>query len=476
MLTERTILRVAFVVAAIAAMACIWKAWCEFPMYSWNEVRVAPAFALRYGINPYPPLGGGPLSTWIYGPVGILINLPATFAPSAKDALEAAGLINAIIVISPLAIVFLTSRELRARSGIACWLAIAAGVLFTPISTLTFQVADGSAIAFGILSCWCLARSSSVSTSEAAAGAALCTLAIWAKQSEVFLIAAHVLFLDGSAGRRTTFQYLAFLALWSGLALAVGASVFGFSNLWLNTVIIPTRIPWADDIPVRLSMHGATLMAQIALPALAIIALRRARRWPGRDAESGRFFRCAVLAFAAMIPIGIASLLKFGGNRNVLHAWAYLLPAALLAWLIHDRFMPARGYRVFGVIVIGVVLHGSDFISMPQHPQTDAYTHAAQLTTTFPRASWFPNNPLITFYADHNLWHTQDGIVTRDLAGIGLRKSDFRRHIPTELRMVIYPAGVIFPAALQLLPEFRYRKAESYWEIYSSMPFAQNSP
>src|SRR4051812_24177110 len=89
----------AAIAAAIGAAACLWSAWCDFPFYMWNDVRLAPAFAVRHGINPYPPLGGGPLSTWIYGPVGILLNLPATLAATPLGALRSAWLINALVLL-----------------------------------------------------------------------------------------------------------------------------------------------------------------------------------------------------------------------------------------------------------------------------------------------------------------------------------------------------------------------------------------
>ena len=78
----------------IGAIATLWISWCEFPLYAWNDARLLPAFTLRFGSNPYPPLGGGPLTTWIYGPIGVLINLPATWASTAVDALQTAWLIN----------------------------------------------------------------------------------------------------------------------------------------------------------------------------------------------------------------------------------------------------------------------------------------------------------------------------------------------------------------------------------------------
>ncbi len=39
-----------------------------------------------------------------------------------------------------------------------------------------------------------------------------------------------------------------------------------------------------------------------------------------RDTASGRFFQLAVLAAAALTPIGLAAFLKIGGETNVGHA------------------------------------------------------------------------------------------------------------------------------------------------------------
>ena len=119
----------ALIAATLGALGCLWGAWCEFPSWAWNDVRLAPAFALRHGINPYPLLGEGPLFTWIYGPTGIFVNLPATFASTAQAAVQTACAINLLTVLGPPAIVFFGSEELRARGLAVPALALAlAGV------------------------------------------------------------------------------------------------------------------------------------------------------------------------------------------------------------------------------------------------------------------------------------------------------------------------------------------------------------
>jgi len=98
-------------IAAVAALAYLWLGWCAFPASNWNELRLAPTFALVHGVAVYPPADGGPLSTWIYGPVGLLVNLPATLASSATAAVQLAGLINLLTLILPLSVVCFGNAE-----------------------------------------------------------------------------------------------------------------------------------------------------------------------------------------------------------------------------------------------------------------------------------------------------------------------------------------------------------------------------
>jgi hypothetical protein len=435
-----------------------------FPCFAWNELRLAPAFALRHGVNPYPLLGGGPLSTWIYGPVGIIVNLPATFATSPAGALHLASLITDLTIIAPLAVIFFGSRELRARGAWAPWTALALGVLLLPVTGFFFQVPDQSAIALGLLSGWCLARQPNPSAPRLAAAAALCVLAIWSKQLAVLLMPAHVAFLLVSRNRAAALRYLGWFAIFGLLAAGFCVAAFGWDNLWLNLVAIPGRLPWAG-IAARLAVRPWELVAQVLLPPAGLVVLWRMGRWPDRTQESGRFFRFTVLAYVAMLPLGLAAFFKIGGDTNTIHSWNYLLPGCLLAWLAADRMTSSAPSRLLAVSLVALALHGKDLVALPTRPLTRHLEVAAQLATVYPHAIWFPQNPVITFYADGRLWQSEDGVRTRNLAGYAPREADFRRYLPPNLQAIVYPANEDVSLAAALLSEFSQRTALSYWTL-----------
>ena len=434
-------------------------------------MRLAPAFALRHGINPYPLLDGGPISTWIYGPVGILVDLPATFATSPAGALHLASLIAALTILFPLAVIFFGSLELRTRGAGTPWLALALGVLLLPPATLLFQVPDQSAIALGLLSGWCLARQPRPPAPWLAAAAALCVLAILAKQLEVVLLPVHLAFLLGSRNRTAAIRYTGWFVVFGLAAAAICLPVFGFDNLWLNLVAVPGQRPWAN-FSTSLATRPWPLIAQVLLPSAGLVALWRMGQWPDRTRESGRFFHFAALAYGVMLPLGLAAFFKFGGDTNTIHSWAYLFPAGLLVWLATDRTTAAAFARLMVVTVSALALHAKEFVTLPTHPITRHLEIAAQLTSAFPHAIWFPQNPIITFYADGRLWHSEDGIRTRNHAGYPPRQADFRRYLPPNLQAVAYPESedLAMSVTLALLPEFSRRTNLLYWTLLTRPP------
>jgi hypothetical protein len=456
----------ATVVATAAAALHLWSVSCEFPMHVWNEVRLAPAFGFRQGINPYPLIGEGPLSTWIYGPVGLLFNLPATFATSAAMALTIASVINALSLVLPLAVIFFTASELRERGPAVRWLGLALAVLLLPRTSFLFHVADHTATACGVLSCWLLARDPHPGGARMLVPAALCAFAIWSKQIAVFLLPAQIAFLLLGGKRATAVRYGASVAGFSTVLLVLFAQQFGLVNLWLNLVNVPARLPWADTVE-RFALRRWTLIGTVAAPVAGLLVLWRTRVWPARACESGRFFQLAVLASGAMLPIGLAGFVKFGGDTNVIHSWVYLLPAALLAWLAAERIRMSAARRICAVALAAIALHASQLRSIPTGPLNDHLALGARLSAAFPHSIWFPHNPLITWYADRALWHVEDGIVSRDLAGYGLRESEFRRHLPPRLEALAYPAYADTSYIRQLLPELSVVERSTYWTIYT---------
>lgn len=473
MIASRT-LTLALVAGALGASGCLWSAWCQFPLQGWNDVRLAPAFALRLGINPYPPLDGGPLFTWIYGPAPLFLNLPATLASTPLAALQTACLINLLIVFVPIATIFFGSKELRGRGLSMTFFALVMAVLLAP-QDLRFHVADHSAIAFGLLSSWCLARSAKPRNGQLALAAMFCALAIWSKQIAVFLLPAQLLFIAIGGNRGVMLRYFAWVSFFGLAALAVFSFQFGLENIWLNLVAVPGRLPWGEFAPNSRMRWG--LLGQVLIPAIGLVVLWRKRLWPSREHESGRFLLLSVLTAAAMLPAGLMALAKIGGDMNSLHSWGYLLPAVILAWLTPERRAASwRGLEICVGVALALVIRARDLATLPSEVFTQHLDAAHQLTAALPHELWFPQNPVLGFYASGKIWHSEDGVLTRNLAGYSIREPAFRRHLPPNLTGVVYPMTATKPPTLSLLPEYSHVLRVPYWTVHVRTPPNPASP
>ena len=142
------------------------------------------------------------------------------------------------------------------------------------------------------------------------------------------------------------------------------------------------------------------------------------------------------------------------------------MPGLIVAWLARDRPSQAASLRLLAIVAAGLALRARDLVDLPAQPFAGHFAAAEALLDAHPHRLWFPQNPLITFYADRRLWHSEDGVLTRYIAGLGLREPDFRRHLPPNLEGVVYPAIIEFPFALPLLPEFNRAEKVRYWTLH----------
>lgn len=449
--------------ALIAAAAYAWRGWCVFPLWSWNEMRLAPTFALLHGVPVYPLREDGPLSTWIYGPVALVLNLPATLAPSAVGALEIAGLINLATLLAPLALVCCTTTALPRGEVGARVFAFATAILLLPPSSLALQVADHAAIAFGIASCWLLARPANLTPSVTACAAACCVLSVGAKQTSLFLVGGLLIFLGRDRPRHDLVRFVAYTAAFGGAVALLWVMQFGAAGLWLNLVEIPRRLPLSAPV-ARLASQWGWLAAYVAAPIAIFTLARCARWWPKPDGENGRMTRCACIVFVTLLPVGLFSFLKIGGATNSIHSAFYILPLFAIV-LARSMIQPRRIGWAFLVVATLIAIRTPELRHLPRGPITEPLEQAAEIARRAPSAAWFPQNPLVTFYSDHELYTVEDGVSTRYLAGLAIDESAFRRHLPSDLGLVVYPANAA-PFAIQLLPEFRESVRSAHWTVY----------
>jgi hypothetical protein len=228
-------------------------------------------------------------------------------------------------------------------------------------------------------------------------------------------------------------------------------------------VVIPGRLPWGDS-GAKISQAWPALLALFVTPWVLLLLLwRRPGLAPANATAAGRFLRCATFAALATLPVGCLAFCKIGGATNSLHAGAYLFPALLLAWLAPR---PPRPLPTLAVVTAALALHAPNFRDLPWRPDVRHLELADQFARANPGRLWFPLDPLVTFYTDGKLYHVEDGLVTRFLAGYGVREQDFRRNLPAQLTAVVYPIEMRDRFALQLLPEFNVVAAYGPWSLY----------
>ena len=416
-------------VAVTVVVFRLWTSFCFFPLPDWNTLRLTPTFMLRFGAAAYPGLHDGALTTWIYGPVPLLLNLPATLAAGIVPAVLIAAAINLLVAIVPVALAVWT---LSSRSGAVvrsekAW-AILLVLALWPNSSLHHIQADNVALAFGLVSqVWLVhARAGArFGWFLAALGAAL---AVWSKQTSVGLIVAQIAWLALSTSGRAALRY-AVLCAGAGLGLGAGfVGWFGFDALWLNLVEIPGRIPSAPDYVERTQQLWMQIAGYVVLPAWAVVVFRRTV-WR-RDSD----WLLPVLTWLCLLPLGMVSIYKWGGASNSLNGVLYLLPIAALqavrgfaAW---RGSVAQAGGAVAVLIIVSQQLRFAPLL--PVRPLTVHLEEAALLAEKMPGQVWFPWHPLVTFLSEGRFDHTEDGLHTRKVAGVGLGPREAGEHLPPQ--------------------------------------------
>ncbi len=423
--------------AVIAVLGLrFWTSYCFFPFVEWNNVRLAPTFMLFFGSTPYPGLNCGPLTTWIYGPVPLLINLPAILASDTIGALLVAGTINLLLAIIPTILVIATivipetktSRLDRAWAILLC-------LAVWPSTSLQYIQSDNAAIAFGLVSNLLILRTSRSHQSPLVFAGVCAALAVWSKQTSLGIIPAQLLWLALTTGRATAFRY-AGVCIFCGLTLgAVFVAWFGFDALWLNMVRIPGRLPFAEDLLARTHDFQLHILGYVLLPATGLIVARRAV-WR-RDSP----WLLPALAWVCLLPTALISIYRIGGATNSLNGFLYLLPLGALAVAVKLRHLTPRASTAWMAALTLAILTQQLAHSplLPLRPMTKPLIEAEALSRAFPGQVYFPWHPLVTYFCEHRFDHAEDGLTTHGEAEIELSPETIRRYLPPHWSITAIP-------------------------------------
>lgn len=422
------VLRGLLLAGAALTLLWLWSCWCSFPSNPWNDIRSAPAIALLRGFSIYQPAGGGPASTWAYGPLPVLLLAPAGLAPDAAGAIETAGAIHIAVRAGILLFVCLTwpvpsgdgptTRLVRGASALICILWVRNGT-----SGYTIINSDAYGVSVGLLSLLALTRGHRWLAAFGAAAAVAC------KQTMIGVGAAQVIWLFLSDSPRAALGQIGRGAL-AGLVVAAGAiALFGAPGLWHILFEMPRRYAYAPSALQRLLTHPGYLAIHVILPLALMAAARRAF-----FARTSPLLLPAI-AFLCALPMSLAGLLSIGGNVNSLHSfWLWLPPVLLIG---SATLLPRLGWSgqfAYAAIPALVACVWLQLSPVRLRPNIAHYAQAEELARRMPEQVWFPMNPVITLYSDGRLYHDFDGLRAWDTTGFRPDDRLYFAHLPARFR------------------------------------------
>lgn len=455
--------------AAAAAIALwLWSCFCRFPIYGWNAIRLAPSFMWQAGVSPYPGPSAGPVTTWIYGPLPIILQWPATLLHAAAAALMAAGMINLFVAVVPLGVAVqaqaapgtpIATRAWALLLALACW----------PAVNLIFCQAGNTAIACGLVAGALTAGAGPRDSVRLWAAAAAATLALWSKQTEFGPVLGQIAYFGFRYGGRAAAVQALRMAAAGGFCGLVFCGVFGAEGLIYNMFVIPATLPlveFADKIR-SLSYAGditAYLLAYLVVPALLVAV--RARRFFQREHPA----LAPILVFTCSIPFDLAGFFSIGGNINSFHSAVYLLPATAL-WLA-GRQPGAKTWPWLAPVGLAAALT-LQFVAqrpLPMRPQLTGLRQGAALARQLPRQVYFPWNPLLTYFSDGRFYHVEDGLITRSLAGRPVPLAVVNAHLPSAMCVIAYHRYTVESYVRSLIPANAKRDTFGEWILLSWPP------
>jgi hypothetical protein len=445
----------------VLAGAWLWRCLCLFPTHGWNEIRLAPSFMWRHGLSPYPPSGAGPATTWIYGPLPLLLQLPATFAHDSAGALVSAGIINIVVILVAItAVCLFWPAPFTADAGVSRLTALLACVALWPATSLEFMQPDNAAVAFGLLALLCLQKSRSPGALWLAAAG--CAAAISCKQTLLGLALAECVYLAWRGGVRAGVMQGLRIVVLTAAILGLAAFLFGTDGFAFHLFTLPASLPWAASFSARLSEFTPYLLVQAGVP-LFVIALLGSRVWQ-KDSP----WLLPALAWVAAWPLDLVALFKTGGSINSLHGWLFFLPPAAILLTASARLPKACRTVVTVLAAAALIVRLATTAPGTWRPLTQHLHQGEFLAHSLPGEVYFPWHPLVTFYAEGRFDHVEDGLFMLYLAGRPMAGPAATAHLPPKMHVVAFLHRELdWGIARTLIPPGAQQSTFRAWDLSS---------
>lgn len=468
----------------------IWDQSAANLNFNWSPVRLAPAFAIKYGEPLYPGVSEGPVSGHIYGPMAALAYLPATVCDSPTTALRVGGLIAASLFFLPVLLFFRKTMRDQDRSWLwAFWGWAWMLLLVLRSDTLLYNAfmihAEAPALGFATAAFAVLWSRQSLTGKtlnvQYLLAALLALFSLWSKQTMLPLVVALPTYLWFAQGRSAALRFGACLAITAALTIAVFAYWFGGHRLWLNEIVIPSHHPWLrsitdtnlpwiydGDLQARLSVLTQAclgLLRRCAKALLIIAVILIWQRFRQRSAEEKPSWKTMLTHWLRqpwglclwtacwLVPTSLLGRVKVGGDSNAYGPATFFVCLAAALWLIHTVRDATKGKQSFSPLIarlavaaiLSLNLLVAWFVASSANHSEQAASHSMDKALTYARSHpgqvYFPWNPLLTLMSEHKSYHFAYGVFDRDLADMPVTPEHFQSGLPADLQEVFYADG-----------------------------------
>jgi len=429
----------------------LWTIAAAAPEMDWNAARLYPTHLIAAGVAPYPLPSHGVTTGWIYGPVMSLLHLPAVVAPTLTASLVISGIINQTAFLLPgAAVLGIACRDLRqSRAVTLSGMIIAGGIVLAVPQTRDYLYwihCDQVAIGFALASCGALAHALGRPGSSRWLAAGLAAAAVWSKQVAILLPLGQVLAVALLTRDVRQTGWFTLQLLGAGVVLAAGfATWFGLDRLVFNLWVVPAGHGFKPP--------GANLAAVVEFlivtgPATGA-ALWAKRKLTADETLAGRLLTILLISGWVQTPLQLWSATKVGAGQNSGHATVLLLAAGLIGLIVLLRSIPGAprpAWRLgWSALVLGFgITQASSHLPMSLWPVNHREADV-QLAATHPGEIYFPDNPLVSWWAERRAYHLEYGLVDQAAAGFPASPQNYADFTPENLRLVIYaPQTTLF--------------------------------
>lgn len=424
------------------------------PQDIWNDIHLARAFSLLHGYKLYyGPSELGPVYGAIHPPVSHLAYIWLGFLHRPTTALIAGSAVSQFLVVAVLLWFHLRLAPARRTLAVFAFFIAALAATTTPgISEAVRSIhADALSIVFATLAAGTI-LSDSPRRLPWIASALCAVLSIWTKQTLAPIVVPLLAFACFRGGFAACARYLLYLV---ASALGVSLCIFGIfwppSRLLFNIVTLAAHKPFPHPwIPAALAaLRGIAQTYQVLFFAVACLAVYvlffpRDRQQPPENISLAPALLCFGIFFA-LLPGSFAAEITINGAPNDLGACMYFLVLSLTACLA-TRPASQDGFTSLCKVVLTVValwsLHPLALAAIRQSYR-ELRSNPTQLAYNYIRlhgdAAYFPYNPLASLLAEGKIYHLDEQLYDRAVAGYPVTPAQLRSGLPAHFTMLAIP-------------------------------------